>query len=257
MGKPSAFDRVLMAHTLTSVDIRLRRYTESPRWTYEGNAFQRLIDPEDLDLGPFPEDLNLDELCQEFLELDVHDSQKVLAFLNKTGEWEKDENVVSLDSLEEEQVRIRAVMLDEKHRPPQPTFQDALDTLAPPYQRAPIYVERFQAPVGRRPGELEIGVYDTRTALYLTLWIQKLKSAKFRYCKRFDCPDHGPGKRPFSVTRPDKYYCSQYCAHLESLRKKRAETSGTMQRKQRKKESESHGDLQAWFDLLVQVHLQW
>jgi hypothetical protein len=163
----------------------------------------------------------------------MNDTGEVLAFLNKTGEWEAGATSLWPANLQQEQAEIAAIMLGKKWSSAR--LQSVLDDLeSPPYgppdepperERPPIYIDRIHVPGGRRPGGLEIVVYHTRSALYLTLWLQRVRGEKFRYCKRSDCPDHAVGKTPFPVTRPDKVYCSQYCAYLESLRRKRAEQS--------------------------------
>jgi hypothetical protein len=58
---------------------------------------------------------------------------------------------------------------------------------------------------------------DTLTAILATIYIDHLRRAKFKFCARLDC------RRPFELTSKHKrIYCSQYCAHLESVRALRA-----------------------------------
>ena len=52
-----------------------------------------------------------------------------------------------------------------------------------------------------------------------------LRGAKFGICKREDCGT------PFEMSHKGKVYCSQYCGHLVSLRKKRAGEKLTKRRK--------------------------
>jgi hypothetical protein len=59
-------------------------------------------------------------------------------------------------------------------------------------------------------------------AVLLSLHIDHLRAAKFRTCSRWDCGI------PFAITSGhNKKFCSQYCGHLQSLRKKR----GTIQKR--------------------------
>lgn len=57
---------------------------------------------------------------------------------------------------------------------------------------------------------------DIRTAIEMTITIDMLNTVPFQKCVRPDC------YVPFEV-RPGKDYCSQYCGHLESVRRNRAE----------------------------------
>jgi hypothetical protein len=52
-------------------------------------------------------------------------------------------------------------------------------------------------------------------AIRTSIMIDFLRNVKFRICPRLDCG------RPFAAERKGKRYCSQYCAHLVSLRKTR------------------------------------
>jgi hypothetical protein len=52
--------------------------------------------------------------------------------------------------------------------------------------------------------------------LLATVYADLIQGYRFKFCKRKDC------RLPFAVTSGHKRsYCSQYCGHLESLRKKR------------------------------------
>jgi hypothetical protein len=52
--------------------------------------------------------------------------------------------------------------------------------------------------------------------LLATVYADLIQGYRFKFCKRKDC------RMPFAVTSGHKRsYCSQYCGHLESLRKSR------------------------------------
>lgn len=58
-------------------------------------------------------------------------------------------------------------------------------------------------------------------ALYTTITVDFLQGARFRLCKRRDC------RLPFKrESRHKRDYCSQYCAHLESVRRNRRKKTG-------------------------------
>ncbi|HEV2021840.1 MAG TPA: hypothetical protein VGQ94_04870 [Terriglobales bacterium] len=58
---------------------------------------------------------------------------------------------------------------------------------------------------------------DSLTAILATIYVDHLRGAKFRFCARHDC------RKPFElVSKHRRRYCSQYCAHFQSLRRLRA-----------------------------------
>lgn len=63
-------------------------------------------------------------------------------------------------------------------------------------------------------------------AIEMAATIDFLRQVKFRICPRVDCG------QPFPVERKGKIYCSQYCAHLVSLRKTRKKQQA-MRRKEK------------------------
>jgi hypothetical protein len=61
-----------------------------------------------------------------------------------------------------------------------------------------------------------VWVRDAVSAIIASIYVDHLRGLKFRFCARPDC------RKPFEVTsRHKRKYCQQYCAHLESLRRKR------------------------------------
>jgi hypothetical protein len=58
---------------------------------------------------------------------------------------------------------------------------------------------------------------DVVSAIIATIYVDHLRGATFSFCTRPDC------RKAFEFTSKHKRkYCSQYCAHLESLRRMRA-----------------------------------
>jgi hypothetical protein len=58
--------------------------------------------------------------------------------------------------------------------------------------------------------------WDVVTAILATIYIDHLHGTKFGFCKRDDC------RKAYKIeSKHARRYCSQYCAHLESLRRMR------------------------------------
>lgn len=73
---------------------------------------------------------------------------------------------------------------------------------------------------------------DVVSAILSTIEIDHLRGAKFGVCARRDCPQF------FEITsRHSRKYCSQYCAHLESVRRTR--------KRQKQERRKSHGKTKA------------
>jgi hypothetical protein len=63
-----------------------------------------------------------------------------------------------------------------------------------------------------------VTVTDACQMLLTTVYADIVRGLRFKYCRRGDC------KAPFALTnKHKKVYCSQACAHLENVRKKRRE----------------------------------
>jgi hypothetical protein len=57
---------------------------------------------------------------------------------------------------------------------------------------------------------------DVVTAILATIYVDHLHGTKFGFCHRHDC------RMPYKIeSKHNRKYCSQYCAHLESLRRMR------------------------------------
>jgi hypothetical protein len=164
------------------------------------------------------------ELRNTFLAVQPNDVQGLLAFLNGAGAWTTARLPVSLVEIWQHQAIIRCVLTGEKPNllgktrvwAEQRFAEMLLDAL-----HIQSVMRQGNQPV---PTKVEIGAYDVRGALYLSVWQDRVREMRFRYCAREDCPEHGPTRAPFEVTRPDRVYCSWYCGHLEAVRNKRAST---------------------------------
>jgi len=57
---------------------------------------------------------------------------------------------------------------------------------------------------------------DVVTAILATIYVDHLHGTKFGFCRRHDC------RKAYKIeSKHIRKYCSQYCAHLESLRRMR------------------------------------
>jgi hypothetical protein len=66
-----------------------------------------------------------------------------------------------------------------------------------------------------------VTVTDARHMLLTTVYVDVIRGLRFKYCQRSDCG------APFAVTSEhERKFCTQYCGHLESIRKKRREARG-------------------------------
>jgi hypothetical protein len=146
----------------------------------------------------------------------------ILPFLNAVGVWEAGGAELKLSELQEDEKTIRFVLTGE--RPP--SFATARrwavakvnDVVFSKLEKQAMRLNNPEAPTAL----LELAVLDLRGALYLSTWQDLLEKSPYRYCARSDCPDHNPTKTPFRANRRDQIYCSQYCAHLVSVRNRRA-----------------------------------
>jgi hypothetical protein len=159
---------------------------------------------------------------KRFLQIQQEDVADLLKFLNRTGVWERGRRRVPLAEFWKDQETIRYLLTDRKPE----KFTESKRSIQTIFERELVKALYVQSVYHQRwlplPPTIELAVSGTRGTLYLSVWQDLARKARFRYCAREDCPDYGPLKSPFEVTRPDKVYCGQYCAHLVSLRNQRA-----------------------------------
>lgn len=150
----------------------------------------------------------------EFLALPT-ERRTILDFLNKTGEFAlagETVHPVSLEAVGEWQRYLRALMTT--------PFQE-WDKIKRHYSISKTEVltdnDQFRLTFswGSHPPEAQLDERMTLRAILATFHIDKARNAKFKFCARHDC------LKPFEEGRADKVFCSQYCAHLESLRSMR------------------------------------
>jgi len=162
------------------------------------------------------------KLRDRFLAIEKGDEGALLSFLNETGVWQRWKRIVPVAEFWQHQTTLAFLLTNRKPKEHTETRVWTENKLSNVLTESLYIRSIYRAPWLKLPATIEFGVDETRGALYLSVWRDRFHKAEFRYCARVDCADHGAFKVPFEVTRRDKEYCSQYCAHLVSLRKKRA-----------------------------------
>lgn len=72
------------------------------------------------------------------------------------------------------------------------------------------------------------------TAIRHSITLDLLRDVKFKICKRKDC------RAPYAIeSEHERTFCSQYCGHLESLRKNRRDAKKARERENAKKAKSS------------------
>jgi hypothetical protein len=155
------------------------------------------------------------DLVRRFLSIDTNDENAILDFLEDTGYFgspivaDRPRGPDDLQCIPKRAFRmiqdyIRNVLL--KGDP----------TLSPPWEGGRIqnYVLEFKA--SRFGPQAEISVGGTRAAIFALVQFKIAQGGVFKTCARKDC------RLPFEVTsRHKRRFCTHYCAHITSLRKRR------------------------------------
>jgi hypothetical protein len=136
-----------------------------------------------------------------------HEKTNVLAFLNQWGSWDTKE-YLRLQDFTRFQKTVRRWLVS----PPERWFEEFGE-------------EADRSILGLFPDEKSkypyfwAGTHRCRDAILTTITFDKFRGIKFANCARPDCPNP-----PYEITsKHGRMYCSQYCAHLESVRRKRKE----------------------------------
>ena len=206
-----------MAH-VHQLPVRYEVWRRQGHWAQKG---QWLICDEGWNLE-IPYGGDIWALRTRFLKIRQGDTTALIEFLNSFGWWDEwKDGKVPTSHFWEEQNELRSLLIGEapleyknnKESWYEFTLTDAFRGLLG-FDR--IVVEPNQPPV------FGVGVFGLRAILYLSVWSDLVKLARFRYCAREDCPDHKVGTVPFELTSQHKrIFCSEYCGHLVSLRKGR------------------------------------
>jgi hypothetical protein len=180
-----------------------------------------------------PDDVHIEKLSawalrEEFFKLPENDTQRLAAFLNYVGVWSKDGEQPVLSYWSRSPLFVKpeevwAFRLDLKdaliYRKQftayaKPVLPENLSDLIahPPTNQFSFHFELAHIAEG------VVTVTNARQMLIATVLADVARGLRFKVCKRHDC-DCEP---IFEVrTKHKRQFCSQYCGHLFSLRKKR------------------------------------
>lgn len=89
-------------------------------------------------------------------------------------------------------------------------------TLPTPWQAKDIQRYEIAFAGARSDSQAHVRVYHTYPSILATVQFKLAQGAKFRACYRRDC------RLPFEITsQHTRQFCTQYCAHITSLRRRR------------------------------------
>jgi hypothetical protein len=134
------------------------------------------------------------QMRNDFLQISGN-NESVLDFLNKWGH----SNLVRLVDL----LRLQKAVREALTSSPEKWF-------ASPQSYPPVWRHRPTYPY------FTLQTVECTTAICMTVTIDLLRRVKFKICARHDCG------LPYPVqSKHKRKYCSQYCGHLESMRRNR------------------------------------
>jgi hypothetical protein len=178
------------------------------------------------------------ELVRQYLSATPGDEQSVLEFLVAHGTFEAPKGSITTTGVEITQLPVRRVWRGEDESRPrhvemvvesfslqefamiQDYVRRMLITGNPtlPTQWAGKDIQRYEITFlgARSVPEAHVIVKGTFPSILATVQFKLAQGAKFRTCARKDC------RLPFEVTsRHTRRFCTQYCAHITSLRQRR------------------------------------
>jgi hypothetical protein len=170
-----------------------------------------------------PQAYDLWELRESFLEIERGNEAAALKFLNRTGFWKAHSNSFLIDDFWNDQQAIRFLLTGKPNKSFAKYSPKPFEFLQVALLESLHFHGIWMWDQAKIPPTLELEGVGTRGALFVSVWLDLARKARFRYCARHDCPEHKPTQGPFEPNRMDQIYCSQYCAHVESQRRKRAE----------------------------------
>jgi hypothetical protein len=120
--------------------------------------------------------------------------------------------------------QLQATLNDYLVRPSVPIADDMELTAASPQVRSvtsnPHIRSQVEFHLKERQRAVRFVARNTTYAMLLSIFLDRLKGARFLLCARHDCG------RLFQVTSAHRRkFCSQYCGHFESLRRLRERNS--------------------------------
>ncbi len=181
------------------------------------------------------------ELVRRYLSVKPTDKESVLEFLKECGEFKAPEGSIKSPNVETVPRRIWDLPVMDRHGKPVPkpqvwvsesfspqefeTIQDYVRRMVitrNPTLPTPWTVKYFDRPYeiafgsSRSGSRAHVLVRGTYRSILATVQFKIAQGAKFRICARKDC------RLPFEITsRHTRRFCTQYCAHITSLRQRR------------------------------------
>jgi hypothetical protein len=177
------------------------------------------------------------ELVRQFLSVRPGDEQAILAFLASHGMFEAPKGSITRADVKEKPLPVTIARPGDKPRtePGEMVWesfcvkefamiQDYLrrmlitgnPTLPTPWDRGNIQQYQISFADARSGAKAHVAVSGTFPSILATVQFKLVQGAKFRTCARKDCC------LPFEVTsRHSRRFCTQYCAHITSLRRRR------------------------------------
>jgi hypothetical protein len=172
----------------------------------------------------------------EFFGLPENDVAGLAEFLGKVGIWSSDPERMErfplyahVDDVWRFRAELREALLDRKHfidsvTPKVASPKTELDLMQPhPANSFPLRFELSSVSAG------VVTITNARHMLFATVLADVASGLRFKICKRKDC-----GK-PFPIESEHvRKFCSQYCGHLVSQRKKRKSEQRSKRKRGRK-----------------------
>ena len=179
--------------------------------------------------------------CREdFFRLSKNDVGKLTEFLNKYGIWSSDPEGAAFDSSRPLYVEVENVweFRDDMRLALSHDYRKYfIASVTPIYKKPRTLLDLIPAYAGNEfPLSFELSsvaagtmvLTNAKRAILASLLVDIVRGIRFKNCARKDCGV------PFPVeTKHQKIFCSQYCGHLVSLRRKRSKDSAR-KRKARK-----------------------
>lgn len=221
---------------LLNIPIRFRAYSLQPDWEIVRTKAETVFE------GSLPtlvalksENLGDEwELVRRFLRLDSADDSAILNFLMAYGEfkspidpeWERAAVAPTPDKGHKGSKGPSVLAVERIAKPDFASLQGYLrqmllsadPTLRPPWGRdsTPQYEYSIRFTKTRAGLQAEVTVSGVFPSMLATVQFKVLQGATFKTCSRKDC------RLPFEVTsRHKRKFCTQYCAHITSLRSRR------------------------------------
>ncbi len=157
--------------------------------------------------------------------LGLRTEKECLSFLNQTGRFSSDMNQTEEVTVQWAHInQLQATLNDYLVRPSVPLADDMELTAAFPQVRSvtsnPHIRSQVEFHLKERQRAVRFVARNTTYAMLLSIFLDRLKGARFLLCARHDC------RRLFQVTSAHRRkFCSQYCGHFESLRRLRERNS--------------------------------